>query len=232
MTLKLFFLLFSFSLYAREIPYLSGPVVDEAHLLSNSTKNSLESLLFNYKSETTNQVQVLIIESLNGDAIEDFSIRVSDKWKLGDAKKDNGVLFLVSVNDRQMRIEVGQGLEGELPDALAGRIIDSIKPYFRSENFDEGVYKGVEYILKTLKGEKLPLEKRRERIPFVQIFIILLVVGWFIFSRFYYAYPFIGGSRGWGSSSYRGGGFGGFGGGGGWSGGGGGFSGGGASGKW
>ncbi len=232
MLLRLFFLLFSCVLFAREVPYLSGPVVDEANVLSSTTKNSLESLLYRYKSDTSNQVQVLIINSLEGDPIEDFSIRTTDKWKLGDEKKDNGVLFLIAVKDRQMRIEVGQGLEGDLPDVLAGRIINSVKPYFRNGNYDEGIYTGVELIVKILKGEKAAIKKiSRERIPFVQIFVSILVILWFLFSRFYWVLPFMGGQRNYGGSSR--GGFGGFGrGGGGWSGGGGGFSGGGASGNW
>ncbi|MFI5389921.1 MAG: TPM domain-containing protein [Bacteriovoracales bacterium] len=233
MVLRLFFLFFSCVLFAREVPYLSGPVVDEANILSSSTKNSLESLLYRYKSDTSNQVQVLIIDSLDGDPIEDFSIRTTDKWKLGDEKKDNGVLFLIAVKDRQMRIEVGQGLEGDLPDVLAGRIIDSVKPYFRNGNYDEGIYNGVGLIVKVLKGEKAAIKKlSQERIPYVQIFVAILIILWFLFSRFWWVLPFMGGSRSYGGYSSRGG-FGGFGsGGGGWSGGGGGFSGGGASGNW
>lgn len=233
MILRLFFLLFSATLFAREVPNLTGPVVDEANLLSNATKNSLESLLYRYKSDTSNQVQVLIIDSLEGDAIENFSIQVTDKWKLGDEKKDNGILFLIAAKDRKMRIEVGQGLEGELPDVLAGRIIDSVKPYFRSGNFDEGIYLGVESIIKTLKGEKIPAATKRQRIPFIQLFVIILILIWFVLNKFFWFLPFMGGSRSSGGF-YSGGSFGrgGFGGGGGWSGGGGGFSGGGASGNW
>jgi len=231
MILRLLFLIFSTTLFAREVPNLTGPVVDEANLLSSSTRNSLESLLYRYKSDTSNQVQVLIIDSLEGDAIENYSIQVTDKWKLGDEKKDNGVLFLIAVKDRQMRIEVGQGLEGELPDVLAGRIINSIKPYFKTGNYDEGISLGVESILKTLKGEKIPATSRRPKIPFVQIVVLILFVLWFVFNKLFFIFPFLSGS----GRGYRtGGGFGGggFSGGGGWSGGGGGFSGGGASGNW
>ena len=230
MIFRLFFLLFSFSLYAREVPRLTGPVVDEANLLSSSTKNSLESLLYRYKSDTSNQVQVLIVESLEGDAIENFSIQVTDKWKLGDEKKDNGVLFLIAVKDRKLRIEVGQGLEGELPDILAGRIIESVKPYLKSGNFDEGIYLGTELIIKSLKGEKIPAAaSSRQGIPFIQLFVMILVVIWFMLNKFFWFLPFMGGGRRSGGF-YSGGG--GFGGGGGWSGGGGGFSGGGSSGSW
>ena len=230
MTFRLFFLLFSFSLYAREVPRLTGPVVDEANLLSSATKNSLESLLYRYKSDTSNQVQVLIVESLEGDAIENFSIQVTDKWKLGDEKKDNGVLFLVAVKDRKLRIEVGQGLEGELPDILAGRIIESVKPYLKSGNFDEGIYVGTELIIKSLKGEKIPAAASgRKGIPFIQLFVMILVVIWFMLNKFFWFLPFMGGGRRSGGF-YSGGG--GFSGGGGWSGGGGGFSGGGSSGSW
>lgn len=232
MFLKLFFLLFSFSLYAREVPVLSGPVVDEANLLSNSTKNSLESLLYRYKSDTSNQVQILIIDSLEGDAIENFSIQVTDKWKLGDEKKDNGVLFLIAVKDRKMRIEVGQGLEGDLPDVLAGRIIEALKPYFKSGNFDEGIYLGTELIVKSLKGDTTAIPapaRKQKRLSLIHLFLIILFMLWIMINKFFSFLPIAGG-RGYSS---RGGGFGGFGGGGGgWSGGGGGFSGGGSSGSW
>jgi uncharacterized protein len=232
MIFRLFFLLFSFSLYAREVPRLTGPVVDEANLLSSATKNSLETLLYRYKSDTSNQVQVLIVESLEGDAIENFSIQVTDKWKLGDEKKDNGVLFLIAVKDRKLRIEVGQGLEGELPDILAGRIIESVKPYLKSGNFDEGIYVGTELIIKSLKGEKIPAAaSRRQGIPFIQLFVMILVVIWFMLNKFFWFLPFMGGGRRSGGFYSGGGGFSG-GGGGGWSGGGGGFSGGGSSGSW
>ena len=159
-----------------------------------------------------------------------FRSQVTDKWKLGDAKKDNGVLFLISVTDRKMRIEVGQGLEGVLPDILAGRIIEEVKPYFKIGRFDEGISIGSELIIKSLKGEKIPeKDSSNGHFPFIQIFVLIIFIIWSLLRRFFWIFPSMGGRRSGGF--YSGGGFGG-GGGGGWSGGGGGFSGGGASGNW
>lgn len=94
----------------RDIPVLSGPVIDEPNLLSAQETRDISAALENIRGKV--QIQVWIVRSLDGEAIESLSIRATDKWKLGTAKEDNGVLILISTEDRQMRIEVGQGLEG------------------------------------------------------------------------------------------------------------------------
>jgi uncharacterized protein len=116
-------------------------------------------MLAAHEDSTSNQVAVLTVSSLGGEAIEDFSLRVAEAWGLGQAGTDNGVLLLVAVDDREMRIEVGYGLEDVLTDAAAGRIIrDDIAPQFRNGNYNAGVQMGVQRILGTIDGSYVPDE--------------------------------------------------------------------------
>ncbi|MBX7058678.1 MAG: TPM domain-containing protein [Leptospirales bacterium] len=141
-------------LVAREVPPLSGRIVDLAGALSPATIHSVEQRLADHERETGNQIAILIVPSLEGDPIEDYSIRVAEQWRLGTAKNDNGILFLISTGDRRMRIEVGQGLEGALTDAQASRIIrETVAPLFREGRMDDGVVAGVEKIMAAVAGE-------------------------------------------------------------------------------
>src|ERR1043166_5716063 len=107
----------------RAVPSQGGYMIhDEANVLSQQDKAMLEYLVKAEADSTSNQIAVLIIPSLEGDDIDSYAIRVAKEWKLGDEKKDNGVLFLVAIEDRKMRMEVGRGLEGVLTDAQASRI--------------------------------------------------------------------------------------------------------------
>jgi uncharacterized protein len=116
------------------------------------------------EEETGSQVAVLTVPSLEGDPIEDFSMRVVETWKLGRAGVDDGVLILVARDDRRMRIEVGYGLEGALTDAQAGRIIDLVMaPRFRQGDFDGGVDGAVDSISAAIRGEPLQLPEKEER---------------------------------------------------------------------
>ncbi|HEY3404179.1 MAG TPA: TPM domain-containing protein [Ohtaekwangia sp.] len=140
----------------RAVPELWGHRVhDEAHILSAATVEQLEQMLKLHEDSTTNQIAVLIIPSLDGEVLEEYSIRVAhDVWKLGQANNDNGVLLLIAVDDRKMRIEVGQGLEGVLTDALTGRIIrNEIAPHFREQEYDAGVTAGVDAIIQAIGNE-------------------------------------------------------------------------------
>jgi uncharacterized protein len=126
----------------RVIPELSGPVIDEVGLLNSEEANQIANLIRALQPQV--QAQVWIFSELDGEPIEGLSIRAAEKWKLGTAKNDNGLLILVAVTDRRMRIEVGQGLEGDIPDAFAGRVIDQVvKPAFRSKNYYEGFVKAL-----------------------------------------------------------------------------------------
>jgi uncharacterized protein len=139
-----------------DVPYLTGRVNDEAQILSESTIKTLSETLKQHEEKTTNQVVVLTVPSLEGDNIEDYANRVFNEWKLGQKGKDNGILVVVVPGDRKMRIEVGYGLEGELPDVLAGRIIRNIMtPLFRQEDYDGGIVSGVDAIIDVLEGREL-----------------------------------------------------------------------------
>ncbi|MBK8396687.1 MAG: TPM domain-containing protein [Leptospiraceae bacterium] len=141
------------SIYALEVPRLSGRVIDEVGILSNEEKKSLEIKLKEHEKKTSNQVVVLIIPSLEGEVLEEYSIKVASTWKLGQKGKDNGVLLLIAKNDRKLRIEVGYGLEGSLTDVLSSQIIRrEITPEFKKGNFPLGVEQGVDAILGAIQG--------------------------------------------------------------------------------
>ena len=143
----------------QAVPTLTGRVVDQAGILSSATKEAITALLAAHEEATSNQVVVLTIPSLEGEAIETFSLRVAESWALGTAQYDNGVLLTIAVEDRELRIEVGLGLEGDLTDAVAGRIIrNDIVPVFRAGDFDAGVLVGVQSILGVLEGTYAPPE--------------------------------------------------------------------------
>ena len=155
----LLWLLPSFAL-AIDVPYLSGRVVDEAGILSQSTTSKLSADLKAHEERTTNQIAVLTVKSLEGESVEDFAVRVFEDWKLGKKGKDNGVLVIVAPADRRMRIEVGYGLEGTLTDAAAARIIrDRMTPRFKANDFDGGVAQGVAAIVAMLEGGATPAAK-------------------------------------------------------------------------
>lgn len=220
------------------VPPLTGRVVDQAGLLSPEQRQQISASLAEFERAQGPQLAVLTIPSLDGEPIESFSIRVVDQWKLGNEKRDDGLLLLVAAKDRRVRIEVGQGLEGQVPDALAGRIIDHvIVPQFRSGDYAGGIVAGLQAIAHALGGElknvpavaQRPPAGTRER-PGALFFIIVIamIIMMSIFSRRRRYYGGWGGGGGFGGWSSGGGGFSG----GGFSGGGGGFSGGGASGQW
>ena len=142
---------------ARDVPFLSGRVVDDAQVLDSGTIASLDQKLKAHEAKTGHQVAVLTIPSLDGEAIEDFSLKVARTWQLGQKGKNDGVLLLIVRDDRKLRIEVGYGLEGSLPDALCGRIIrDEITPRFRSGNYPAGVSAGTDAILGAIDGTYTP----------------------------------------------------------------------------
>lgn len=222
-----------------EVPRLTGPVMDEAGILNPAEAQQLSAALQDFNQMGKAQVQIYVVKSLQGIPIEQASIQIVDHWKLGDAKKDNGLLFLVAPNEHKMRFEVGQGLEGVIPDILAKQIqVDYVIPYFKENKYSEGIIVGTSQILSyidadfmrshpELEGKAPPRRKSSKRgIP---LWLILL-----IFIGIPFLNRFGGGRRGRGGGGfYGGGGFGGgSSGGSSWSGGGGGFSGGGASSGW
>jgi uncharacterized protein len=139
------------------IPPLASPVTDLTHTLTPDQASALEAKLRAFSQAKGSQVAVLIVPSTRPEEIEQYSIRVVEQWKLGRGKVDDGVLLLVALDDRRVRIEVGYGLEGALPDATAHRIIDQdIRPAFRRGDVYGGIATGVDRIMRVIEGEPLP----------------------------------------------------------------------------
>ena len=235
--------------FSLDIPTHTGPVVDLAGAFTQSENAQISASLMQFKRKYGPQIQVVTIPKLQDETIEGFSIKIADKWKLGSKDKDDGVLLLIATQDRKVRIEVGQGLEGDLPDALAGKIIRAgIIPFFKKGQINVGVLTGLGMIAESIGGEleniPAPQMQRKGRSGGANL-------GYLLFLAFFLFGPMLG-RRGRGGKGGRGGigasllsglllgsilsggrgGFGGGGFGGGFGGGGGGFSGGGASGGW
>lgn len=228
------------------IPVLKNYANDQTSSINSSELNSLESKLKTFDDSTSNQVVFLMMNTLDGYPLESFCYETATKNQIGSKKNNNGVLFFVAKEDRKMRIEVGYGLEGALPDALASSILrNEVRPYFKSGDYYAGVNSGLEAIILATKGEYKGESKSKGKgtgFPFIVIVIIFIIIAalsgkggkgggggllpLLILSS-------MGGSRGrggfGGGSSWGGGGGGGFGG---FSGGGGSFGGGGSSGSW
>ncbi|HEV7517826.1 MAG TPA: TPM domain-containing protein, partial [Thermoanaerobaculia bacterium] len=155
-------LLVTLPLAARDVPFLAGRVNDTAGMLSPAARQRIEAKLAALEQQTGAQVAVLTIDSLNGDPLEDYSVKVAKTWKLGQQGKNNGVLLLLVKNDRKMRIEVGYGLEPQLTDLQTHVILDEIiRPAFQSGNFDGGIEKGVDAISSAVRGKGVPENARR-----------------------------------------------------------------------
>ena len=159
LALSILLFLFSFGASAQGVPALIGRVVDNAEILSPQAEAAITLLLENHEQETSNQVAVLTIPTLGGESVESYANRVFRAWGLGRADVNNGVLLLIAKNDRELRIEVGYGLEGHLTDAEAGRIIRNvIVPMFRADDFEGGTLAGARAIIGTIEGTYNPLD--------------------------------------------------------------------------
>lgn len=237
-----------------DFPSLSGRVVDQAEILRSSAERAITEQLQAHEAETTNQVVVVTLRSLQGYSIEDFGVRLGRHWGIGQEGRDNGVLLIVAPNQRKVRIEVGYGLEGDLTDALARTIIDTeILPDFRRGNLERGVRAGTDAILAAIAGtyEAPTRSTGSDRSGGdLKIIVLALVFGLFAFVVFMIIRDAFGDGRGGNrvrigddyydmpdsnrnrsrDNTWSGGGY--SGGGGGFSGGGGSFGGGGSSGSW
>lgn len=172
--------------HALDVPKLTGYVNDYAGMLSPAAKATLEGELRAFEQSDSTQVVILTIPSLEGEVIEEFSMKVAGAWKIGQKGKDNGVIFTVARDERKMRIEVGKGLEGPLTDLMAGRIIDLVvKPRFKRGQFDDGFLAGVHAIIDATRGEfKMEPSKTKTRggsnsLGTILIFgaVILMILG-------------------------------------------------------
>ncbi|MBU0960311.1 MAG: TPM domain-containing protein [Proteobacteria bacterium] len=141
-------------LAALDVPPLQGRVNDTAAMLSAQTITHLDEILTSFETSDSTQIVVLTIPSLDGEVLEEFSLRVAEAWKIGQKGLDNGALLLVSRDDRKIRIEAGYGLEGSLTDLVSGRIISGvIVPMFKKGRFDQGISDGVTAMMQAVKGE-------------------------------------------------------------------------------
>ncbi|MDL2363449.1 MAG: TPM domain-containing protein [Patescibacteria group bacterium] len=138
-------------------PPQTVPILDQAEVLTPDQEQALGQKIITEQKQTGNQVGVLTIPSLQGDVLEEYSLKVAREWGIGSKDRNSGVLLLVAVQDRQLRIEVGYGLEGALPDIRASQIInDRIKPSFRAGDYNAGINNGVDGILLAIHNEKDP----------------------------------------------------------------------------
>lgn len=144
------------------VPALTARVTDLTQTLSAEQRSVLEQKLAAFEAQKGSQIAVLIVPTTQPEEIEQYSIRVVDAWKLGRTKVDDGALLIVAKDDHRMRIEVGRGLEGALPDAMAKRIIaETITPNFRKGDFAGGIDAGVDQMIAVIEGEALPPPARR-----------------------------------------------------------------------
>ncbi|MBF0298130.1 MAG: TPM domain-containing protein [Oligoflexia bacterium] len=191
-------------------------------MLSENSRQEIENKLIQLENSDSTQVVVLTIPTLEEENLEEFSIKVAQKWQIGKNKKDNGVILLVAKQERKVRIEVGRGLEGKLTDLVSGRIIrQEIVPYFREEDYNLGLVAGVNSIIAVVKGEYQGNTKldSKETSPNWILILVVLLMGFLFFIRRSGGVFTSGGGGSWRS-------------GGGFSGGGGSFGGGGSSGNW
>jgi uncharacterized protein len=176
-----------FEALALEVPALKGHVNDYAGMISQETRLKIENELRAFEQSDSTQIVILTVPSLEGEVIEQFSIKVAEAWKIGQKGKDNGAILLVSLQDRKIRIEVGRGLEGKLTDLMAGRIVNFvINPRFKRNDFDGGFIAATQALIDATRGEfkvdetKAPTRKKRSTpLPVLFIFgaIALLTIG-------------------------------------------------------
>ena len=144
------------------VPPLSARVIDLTGTLSGGAVTRIEAKLAALEARKGSQIAVLIVPTTQPEEIEQFSIRVEDAWKLGRKGVDDGAYLIVAKNDHRVRIEVGYGLEGALPDAVASRVVaETIAPHFKSGDYDGGVEAGVDQMLAVINGEPLPQPDRK-----------------------------------------------------------------------
>ena len=135
----------------RGLPTLNEPVVDQANLLSASQKQEISQRILKLHEEGKAQIGVVIVPTTGQEDIFDFAMRIAEKWQLGSAKQDNGLLMAIAVNDRRIQILTGYGLEGVLPDIVASRIIrNQITPYFKQAQYAQGIDAGLAEIERIL----------------------------------------------------------------------------------
>ena len=221
---------------ATELPDYKGPINDLAGVLSRSDAAQIEQKAIAYRDQTGSEIGVLIVPTLGDYALENYAHDVFKKWGIGQKGKDNGVLFLVAIQEHKARVEVGYGLEGELTDLESGRLVNRNSPMaeaFRENDYAGGVNAVLDGIVQAIGGEYNPPKPKKGKnslpplapIGAIIFFILISILRRASFTGRRFGGPFIGGFGGFGGGS-------GGGGGGGFSFGGGSSGGGGASGGW
>ncbi len=178
-----FFPFFSFSYFNPGSP--TGYVNDYAGMLSSNEKEALEKKLDLFEKETTHEIAVVTIKSLEGDSIENFAVNLFSDWGIGKKDKDNGVLFLIAEKERKTRIEVGYGLEGALTDAQSYWILKRVvEPAFQKGEFYRGIDEATNKIMEAVQGEEIPSLKEEPpnwlKYIFGSFFTVLIFGGWFL----------------------------------------------------
>ena len=158
------FSLASFGVHAEvAVPPLTARVTDLTGTLAPSQRDTIESQLRAFESRKGSQIAVLIVPTTQPETVEQYSLRVAETWKLGRKGVDDGVLLLIAKDDHELRIEVGYGLEGAIPDAVAKRVISEIIiPFFKQGDFYGGIHAGVNRLVRLIDGEPLPPPQARD----------------------------------------------------------------------
>lgn len=180
-------LLLTGSVWAQvAVPELSRRVTDLTQTLSAGQVAALEDRLAAFEARTGSQIAVLMVPTTQPEDIAQYAIRVADQWKIGREKIDDGVILIVARNDRKMRIEVGYGLEGAIPDAIAKRVIAEVMtPYFKTGDFSGGIDAGTKQLMRLIEGESLPAPQARQRPGGAgENMLVILVLGFFLGSFF------------------------------------------------
>lgn len=200
--LTLITVFYALNAFSLSVPSLTQPVMDLASAIDDSSKQEIDKKIRQLHKDGVAQISVLIIPSLENEVLEEYSIKVAETWKLGDKEKDNGLLLLVAMKERKIRVEVGSGLEGEITDIEASRMISAMKSHMRNKNYGKGVIaaidKAVHYIdynspeNKALRAEeeRIAAEKRakameaiKSKAGFVLAIVVWLLALFSIFSK-------------------------------------------------
>lgn len=177
----------AFSADEVAVPRLSARVTDTTGTLSAAQRQSLDQSLGDFERRKGSQIAVLMLPTVGPESIEQYSIRVAEAWKIGRAGADDGVILIIAKNDQRLRIEVGRGLEGAIPDVVAKRVIrEVIAPHFLSGDFYGGIADGTRVLMRLIEGEQLPPVKSQAKAPqswddyeshFVVVLVLALVLG-------------------------------------------------------
>jgi uncharacterized protein len=163
-------------LFAFTVPPNDGFVTDTAGILTSSQKTDLDQKLRAYQQQTSNEIAVLIVKTLNGEPIDDVGVQVGRAWGVGTKEKNNGILMLVDLEERQVTIQTGYGLEGAVPDIVAKGVIDTdIVPNFRQGKYFEGISTAIDSLEKHIGGEYTADRYKQGSVGDIGPFVIFVV---------------------------------------------------------